>query len=98
MRSKPRSSTSSSFSAWSATGAGDDALGAHLGEVAHAAQQPVGDARRAARAARDLVARRSASIGTSSIRAERRTISASSSTLVEVEPQADAEAVAQRRR
>ena len=36
-------------------GAGDDAVGAHLGEVAHAAQQPVGDARGAARAARDLL-------------------------------------------
>ena len=33
-----------------------DGLGAvDMGEVAHAAQQPAGDARRAARAARDLV-------------------------------------------
>ena len=32
----------------------DLAVGAHLGEVAHAPQQPVDDPRRAARAARDL--------------------------------------------
>jgi hypothetical protein len=40
-------------SAASAT-AGDLAVGLDLGEIAHAAQQAVGDARRAARAAGDL--------------------------------------------
>ena len=35
----------------------DDALVAHLGEVAHAPQQAVGDPRRAARAGRDLAGR-----------------------------------------
>ena len=56
----------------------DRAVGAHLRVVAHAPQQPVGDARRAARAPRDLrppPRRRSAR---SRIRAERRTISSRS--------------------
>ena len=52
--SKPCSSTSSSFSAACATSQRDRAVGAHLREVAHAAQQPVRDARRAARPPRDL--------------------------------------------
>ena len=38
-------------------GGGDDARGADLGEVAHAAQQAVRDARRAPAAARDLARR-----------------------------------------
>jgi hypothetical protein len=65
-------------------------------EVAHAAQQPAGDARRAARAPRDL---RRAVLGSSEaeLPAPRRTISSSSSGVVEVQPQRDAEAVAQRR-
>jgi hypothetical protein len=54
-------------------GAGDD------GEVAHAAQQAAGDARRAARAAGDLVRAPSSVIGMPSTRAPRRTISSSSS-------------------
>ena len=55
--SKPCSSTSSSASARARHVGGDRAVGAHLRVVAHAAQQPVGDARRAARAARDLARR-----------------------------------------
>jgi hypothetical protein len=38
----------------SASGLVDAAVGLHVGVVAHPAQQPVGDARRAARAARNL--------------------------------------------
>ena len=96
MRSKPRWSTSSSARPCSATASVITPCGAHLGEVAHAAQQAVGDARRAARAAGDLDGARRLDrhvelqrpSGARSRPAPRR---------VEVEPQADAEAVAQRR-
>ena len=52
----------------------------HLRVVAHAAQQPVGDARRAARALAQCGARRSGSIGTSRMPAERVTMRSRSST------------------
>ena len=75
----------------------DDAGVAHLGDVAHAPQDAVRDPRRAARAARDLVGG-VVSISTPRMRALRRTIAASSSGRVVVEPERQAEAVAQRRR
>ena len=54
-------------------GGGDGAVGPDLGEVAHAAQEPVGDAGRPAAAARDLAAP-AASMGTPRMRAERVTM------------------------
>jgi probable phosphoglycerate mutase len=54
IRSKPSGSTSSIASAGRRRRAVDAAVGLDLGVVAHAAQQAVGDARRAARAAGDL--------------------------------------------
>ena len=60
---------------------GDRAVRAHLGEVAHAAQQAVGDARRAAAAARRSRAAPAASIGTPRMRAERVTIGARSASV-----------------
>ena len=56
----------------------DRAVGAHLRVVAHAAQQAVGDARRAARAAGDLARPRRRRSARPRIRAERRTISSRS--------------------
>ena len=53
----------------------DGAVGPHLGVVAHAPQQPVGDARRAARPAGRFSAVAAASMGTPSMRPERVTIS-----------------------
>ena len=57
---------------------GDHAVGAHLGVVADPAQQPVGDARRAAGARGDLGGARRRSASTPSSPAERRTIRSSS--------------------
>ena len=54
MSSRPNLSTSSSRERLVGDRLRDDAVALHLREVAHAAQQAVGDARRAARAARDL--------------------------------------------
>ena len=64
----------------------DRAVGAHLRVVADAPQQPVGDARRAARPPRDLGARPRRRSARSRIRAERRTISSRSRRRVELEP------------
>ena len=69
----------------------------HLGEVAHAPQQPVGDARRAARTRRDLrgaldVDRHAEDAGRSLHDALQFVVA------VELEPLHDAEAIAQRRR
>ena len=96
MRSKPRWSTSSSFRACSATARVITPCGAHLGEVAHAAQQAVGDARRAARAAGDLARPRRLDRDVE-LRAPSGARSRPAPRRVEVEPQADAETVAQRR-
>ena len=72
------------------------AVALHLGEVAHAAQQPVGDARRAARAARDLEAAVGVDRHVEQAGRAARRCCASSSARVELEPGDDAEAVAQR--
>ena len=69
--SSPRPSTSSRVSAASATARVDRACAADRGEVAHAAQQAVGDARRAARAPGDLGARRRVERSMPSTRAPR---------------------------
>ena len=61
------------------------AVGAHLGEVADAAQEPVRDARRAARAARDLGGALALERHRRGSRAERRRICSSSRLVVEVE-------------
>jgi hypothetical protein len=80
MTSKPSGSTSSIASARVGGGRVDRAAALDLGVVAHAAQQPVGDARRAARAPRDLGGARPASTGhVQQRRAERVTMRASSS-------------------
>ena len=52
--SKPRSSTSSSFSASSGDLFGDGAVGTHLRVIANAPQQPVRNARRSAGSPREL--------------------------------------------
>jgi hypothetical protein len=74
---------------------GDRAVALHVGEVADAPQQPVGDPRRAARAARDLAAPSSSSGDVEQPRRAaddlRQLVGA-----VELEPRDDAEAVAQR--
>ena len=68
-----------------------------LREIAHPAQQPVGDARRAARALGDAQRAVGLRSRASRIAAERVTMSVRSSVRVELEPLHDAEAVAQRR-
>ena len=74
-------------------------VAAHLGVVAHALEQPVGDARRAAARARRSRARPPSSIcDVEDARRAARRSRARSSGLVVVEPVLDAEAVAQRRR
>ena len=67
------------------------------GVVADPPQQPVGDARRAARRGPPVSRAASSSIGTPRMRAERRTISSMSAARVEIQPVHDAEARAQRR-
>ena len=76
----------------------DRAGAADLGVVAHALEQPVGDARRAAGALGDRARALPASISTPSTRAERVTMRAEVVGRVVLEPVLDAEAVAQRRR
>ena len=95
MASRPAASTSSWPSARSATARSIVAVAGDQREVAHAAQQPAGDARRAAGAARDLV-------GAVRRHADAEHARAAVDDLlelglgVEVEPDRDAEAVAQR--
>ena len=83
---------------YSAASRRDAAVAAHLGEVAHAAQQAVGDARRAARAAADLLGARVVDGDARAGAPSARTIAVSSSARVEVERLDDAEARQQRRR
>ena len=60
---------------------GDAALRAHFGEIAHAAEQAIGHARRAAAAASDFLSAPSSSSAMPRIPAERRKISIKSSGL-----------------
>src|SRR5438477_4206224 len=78
-------------------GARDPPLGAHLGEVAHAAQQPIRDPRGAARAAGELGG---AVVVEGHAQDRRRAAEDALEVLaaVEVEPEGRAEAVAERRR
>ena len=90
-------STSSSSSASVGDLLGDHAGAADLGEVADALEEAVGDARRAARALRDRVLARGLDLGAEDPgRAvdDLREVAG----LVVLEPVADAEAVAKRRR
>jgi hypothetical protein len=82
-------------SARSAMSSVDAAVALDLGVVAHAAQQPVGDARRAARAARDL--QRAGGVD-GHVQQPRRARDDARQLLgrVELQPRHDAEAVAQR--
>ena len=95
MASRPAASTSSSSSARSASVRSIVSAPADMGEVAHAAQQPPGDARRAARAPRDLV-------GAVRRHADAEHARAAVDDLlelglgIEIEPHRNAEAVAQR--
>ena len=91
-------STSSSGSARSATLRVIVSTPVDDGEVAHAAQQAAGDARRAARAPGDLVRAVVASWPTPSTRAPRLDDQLQFFDRVEIEPDRNAEAVAQRRR
>jgi hypothetical protein len=77
--SKPWGSTLSIFRAWSASDCVDLPVRPHLRIIAHAAQQPVGDARGAARTARDLGGAFVVQRIDASILAERRTMRVSSS-------------------
>ena len=76
---------------------GDHAVVAHLDEVAHPAQQPVGDPRRAPRLRRRSGGRRRIDRHARAARAERWTITVRSSALVELDPADEAEPVAQGR-
>ena len=77
--------------------AGDAPVGAHLREVADAAQQPVGDARRAARPARDLARRLRRDLHAQNARRPRDDLG-EIGLVVEVEAVHDAEPRSQRRR
>ena len=90
-------STSSSDSARSASSRGDRRRAFDDGEIAHAAQQPPGDARRAARAPRDLAR---AVLAHADAEHARAALDDQLQFLgrVEIQPDRDAEAVAQRRR
>ena len=74
----------------------DVAGAAHLGEVAHALEEAVRHARRAARAAGDRLGARRSSISTSRMPAERQDDAGEVGRLVELEAVGHAEAVAQR--
>ena len=97
MRSSPSSSTSSSSSASRAISFVTDALVPHLGDVANAAEDPVRDPRRAARAARDLLGRVVGDLDAEDPRGaphDRRELLV----VVVAEPEGHPEAVAERRR
>ena len=95
--SKPCASTSSSFERLVAHLGRDASVGAHLREVADAPQQPVGDARRAARPPRHSCGGLGVDRHAENARRPRDDVH-EVRFLVEVEPVHDAEARAQRRR